>query len=267
MVLSLTSPRWQSLSHAYGDGTDVPDMLRTLQDPSADVREAAWHKVWSALCHQDTVYTATYAAIPYLVEQAARIGASDSKRAHYLIFVGVVAMSTDAAPIPDDLRLDYVAALSRAVPLVLGAIEAKTTPIGTFVYLLQSLAALHGCMKMAELMNGFIDGEFTPRCPAPRCGVELYVTIENATMFATLEDPATSVVGTRTEISPLPTAVASVAATWTDAAVLPLLVELARHAGHHELATKLALLDGRITCPKCLEQFVLRTALLSAKLR
>ena len=151
-MLSLTSPRWKSLSHAYRDAADVPTMLEELFRASADARSDAWSTVWSSLCHQGSVYTATYAAVPHIVEHA--VSATRAARDNCLIFVGAVAKSTDAAPIPDELRDDYVAALSRAEPLVVAAIEAKPTTEHRLVYLLGALAALRGCTRTAEVLEG-----------------------------------------------------------------------------------------------------------------
>ena len=262
-MISLESSRWQSLSHAYGDATDVPKMLSALQHTSAREPKAAWDEIWSSLCHQGTVYTATYAAVPHLVELASRATASDPTRADCLVFVGAVAMSTDAAPIPDDLRADYASALTRAEPLVLAALEAQPTRAETVVYLLQTLSALHGCTRTADLLEGFVDGEFIICCPAEACGAEIYVSIADGTMYATTEDPATEGVGVRTEISPRPRVPGVEAGPWSDDAVLPLLTDLASRAGHSDLAATLALWDGTILCLKCREPFVLRSALLN----
>jgi hypothetical protein len=256
-MLPLNSPRWRSLSQAYGDASDVPRMLQALFRDSADVRSEAWSDIWSSLCHQGSVYTASYAAVPHIVEHAT---SNESARAHCLIFVGAVATSTDAAAIPWELREEYVAALARAEPLVIAAIEAKPSEEHKLVYLLESLAALRGCTLTAQIIEGFADGGFVPRCPAEACGVEVYVSIDGTTMFATLESFATEVGEERIEITP--PADAARDGAWSDECVLPLLVELAGRGGHPALATKLALWDGAITCPKCREPFALRTALL-----
>jgi hypothetical protein len=69
--LSLDDPRWQELKHAYGSAADIPGLLEVLREESTEEeRKEAWEEVWSALCHQETVYEATYAAVPHLVEVA-----------------------------------------------------------------------------------------------------------------------------------------------------------------------------------------------------
>jgi hypothetical protein len=74
-MLLLDDPRWGELQHAYGNAADVPDMLRALASstgPKADYRDEPWFGLWSSLCHQGDVYTASYAAVPHIVHLAAQ---------------------------------------------------------------------------------------------------------------------------------------------------------------------------------------------------
>lgn len=70
-MISLDSTEWLHLTHAYGAAGDIPDLLRQLADrpgPAASSEAEPWHALWSALCHQDDVYTASYAAVPHIVQ-------------------------------------------------------------------------------------------------------------------------------------------------------------------------------------------------------
>lgn len=74
-MLSLDDPRWSKLRHAYGDAADVPDLLRTLAGstgPKANCEDEPWFSLWSSLCHQGDVYTASYAAVPHIVRIASQ---------------------------------------------------------------------------------------------------------------------------------------------------------------------------------------------------
>src|SRR4051812_40379348 len=66
-MLALDSPRWGELTHAYGEASDIPALLRRLKTapPPTDYRSEPWFTLWSALCHQNDVYIASYAAIPH----------------------------------------------------------------------------------------------------------------------------------------------------------------------------------------------------------
>ena len=61
---------WASLRDAYGDATAVPGLLARLWSSDAADREDAIGQLWSRICHQETVYSASAAAIPALVEAA-----------------------------------------------------------------------------------------------------------------------------------------------------------------------------------------------------
>lgn len=69
-MLALNDPRWTDLCHAYGPATEIPGLLRKLAaspGPKADNRAEPWFTLWSSLCHQGDVYTASYAALPHIV--------------------------------------------------------------------------------------------------------------------------------------------------------------------------------------------------------
>ena len=63
---------WAALSHAYGSAEDVPDLLRrvVLDRRPGHVPGSPWFELWSALCHQGDVFSASYAAVPLLTEIA-----------------------------------------------------------------------------------------------------------------------------------------------------------------------------------------------------
>jgi len=67
-MLSLESPRWSELTHAYGCASDIPALLRQLMAVSdANADEEPWFTLWSALAHQGDVYSASFAAVPHVV--------------------------------------------------------------------------------------------------------------------------------------------------------------------------------------------------------
>lgn len=72
-MIDLESPEWQTLSHAYGAAIDIPPLLRLLSDnprQKGNYTEEPWFSLWSALCHQGDVYSASYAAVPHVVQIA-----------------------------------------------------------------------------------------------------------------------------------------------------------------------------------------------------
>ncbi|WP_029868202.1 hypothetical protein [Sphingomonas sp. UNC305MFCol5.2] len=72
-MLPLDNPRWSELRHAYGSASDIPPLLHQLRSstaPGSDYRDEPWFSLWSSLCHQGQVYSASYAAVPHIVQIA-----------------------------------------------------------------------------------------------------------------------------------------------------------------------------------------------------
>ena len=63
---------WSSLQHAYGSAADVPELLARAETESREGNEpdSAWFELWSALCHQGDSFSASYAAVPFLIRIA-----------------------------------------------------------------------------------------------------------------------------------------------------------------------------------------------------
>ena len=63
-MLSLDSPGWSKLRHAYGVASDTPKLLRQLERlPASDNEKESWFSNWSSLAHQGDVYSASFAAV------------------------------------------------------------------------------------------------------------------------------------------------------------------------------------------------------------
>jgi hypothetical protein len=75
-MIPLNDPRWAELAHAYGAASDIPNLLTALASspgPSSDPNAEPWFTLWSSLCHQGDVFTASYAALPHIVEIAMQV--------------------------------------------------------------------------------------------------------------------------------------------------------------------------------------------------
>lgn len=69
-MIPLDAEDWLHLKHAYGSASDVPGLLEQLAEnpgPKSDYQAEPWFSLWSCLCHQGDVYTASYAAVPHIV--------------------------------------------------------------------------------------------------------------------------------------------------------------------------------------------------------
>ena len=58
---------WGRLSHAYGSAESIPVFIRNLGAEDSEVRQEAFHALLMTILHQGSLYTATVAAIPFLL--------------------------------------------------------------------------------------------------------------------------------------------------------------------------------------------------------
>ena len=99
-MLELSDPLWRKLGDAFQD-RDIPEILgrlaRTWDDDEAN------SLFWDNLCHQDTVYGATYAAVPHLLDIARPEGNRAQRRqiADFLAQVAVCAFPRQYASIAE----------------------------------------------------------------------------------------------------------------------------------------------------------------------
>jgi len=145
-MLDLSSERWNDLRQAYGNASDVPNLLCQLRTaPSAEgYQSEPWYWLWSALCHQGDVYPAAYAAIPHIVAITTTKG--DRDRLECLNFVGYAEACRHhkrAPSLPPELKADYEAALRDAVEPFMSALKQEWGEEPTKV-LLGGLASVTG---------------------------------------------------------------------------------------------------------------------------
>jgi|SRR6185369_991830 len=64
--------QWKDLGHAYGSASDIPELLLRAETDlrGGHEQDSTWFSLWSALCHQGDIYSASYAAVPHLVRLA-----------------------------------------------------------------------------------------------------------------------------------------------------------------------------------------------------
>lgn len=68
MLEGLDTIDWGKLTHAYGEASDVPALLRQLTSSKADEREQAMQELYGNIWHQGTVYEASAQAVPFLIQ-------------------------------------------------------------------------------------------------------------------------------------------------------------------------------------------------------
>jgi hypothetical protein len=156
-MLSLDSPRWSDLNHAYGPASDIPALLLQLDDlPESSGHDEPWFTLWSALTHQGDVYSASFAAVPHVVAALER---SPTKASFvYFQFPAWVEICRDRnqISIPSDLQEDYTVALSK-LPGLVAASSHRKWDTGFLVCALSAIAAAKGYPSVAEAIQ-----ELTP---------------------------------------------------------------------------------------------------------
>ena len=252
IMLSLESPRWRELEHAYGHGGDVPQMLRSFKARRPDARSC----LWGALCHQYSVYSATIAAVPHIVEAIASFPIDE--RLDDLVFLGTVAAYAPdelVGSLDPEIQASYQEALNKGAILAVDMVEATRLNYAEFAYLLQAIAALHGCKKLGKALSGFADAEFLLICPGCEC--EIYLWPSEAGMTTSAEDPVAHKETLRLEVEPRrkPDSGSDDEPEFTCESAFVWLSRFASDAGQHRLLDQLRFLYGTAVCPKCSASF------------
>lgn len=152
-MLSLDSPRWSELSHAYGAASDIPELLRQLETmPSSDGEKEPWFSIWSSLAHQGDVYSASFAAVPHVV----RILAQAPNRADFSYFQFPawveICRQKKSVPVPKALETDYFSALQQ-LPSLVSAAANREWDEGFLLCALSAIAAAKGYGTVAEAIQ------------------------------------------------------------------------------------------------------------------
>jgi hypothetical protein len=162
-VLSLESPRWSELKHAYGSAGDIPALLAQLaSQPSSKNNSEPWFTLWSALAHQGDVYSASFAAVPHVVDALA--SAPTNADHSYFQFPAWVEIcrTKNQTEIPQDLQAAYAKALARLPSLVAAASDKPWEP-DFLACTLAAIAVAKGQPAMAEAaleLTPEVAGEF-----------------------------------------------------------------------------------------------------------
>lgn len=173
---------WSELHHAYGTAEDVPGLLDAArpapQDPS-------WDELWSRLCHQGTVYSASCAALPALRDMARHWSPRDRRMP--LCLAGSTVAGKDQPYGVQDPQVTYASETSDLVGLTEEALEdpgLADTPT-TYVHLLAALLSFEGVDVWGERLDGLNDEEYEVSCPT--CSTENFIAFGAYGFFSTVD--------------------------------------------------------------------------------
>ena len=230
---------WSKLTHAYGTAEDIPGLLSQL-DP--DGSSQVWNDLWSRLCHQGSVYSASHAALPTLTRLAREW--SPAGRANPLMLAGSILASVDQPYGEPDPRLAYAAEIAELLALTEEVLQAPELAHGSgdYVPLLGILLAFEGVEVWGEQLDGLVEEEF--ELPCPDCETENFIVFGKYGYFSTLDDMYMKNTGSK-RIPLRPAAPATLeglaqrlhARTLTD--------------GHPDIANKLTYVFGSAECAEC----------------
>lgn len=172
-MLSLESPRWASLTQAYGAAEDVPRLLEALACiGSTEARAEVWFALWRTLHRPHGVFTASYAAVPHLLAIGRALPARECAEAVHLVTrIELGRRESASATMPDDLLASYAEAIDR-LPEVVSSMHSE--PWTTEVAQIFAAAILAG-KRQPELAVGVLELGRALACPA--CGADYLAAV------------------------------------------------------------------------------------------
>ncbi|MEV6486430.1 hypothetical protein [Streptomyces sp. NPDC051576] len=232
----MTTINWSGLTHAYGSAENIPDLFARLGGTEDD---AVWQELWGSLCHQGSVYDASWAAMPVLVDIA--LGRAPGGPVHAVTMAGLIATDPD-----EDSRERYADEISQLLDVARRLRADPTQDAHTFVYLQMAVLAFEDGGIWAEALEGVNSEEYDLACP--ECEESMFVAFGSYGVFTSAGDYVT---GTgrepdtegRTELIPAaPEGLHGIGARLHGEAV---------ESGRTEVATALTYVFGKATCPSC----------------
>ncbi|TWJ07747.1 hypothetical protein LX16_4909 [Stackebrandtia albiflava] len=150
---------WSSLGHAYGSAEDIPEKLERLR---AAPTSALWTDLWSALCHQGTVYSASYAALDWLTDTARSSDPEQAKSA--LALAGAILGSDDRPDGIEQIRARYAPQIGVMSDITRRHLSTETAYL-EFVNLLETMLELEGAEGWpSRLLWGIRSEEYEIDC-------------------------------------------------------------------------------------------------------
>jgi hypothetical protein len=229
---------WTSLRDAYGAAGPVEELL----DRADTDDRAVWDELWSRLCHQGTVQTASYAALPRLAELAGR--QDPSGFVEPLFLATCIVASSDGPEEPAAVRARYADTI-RALHEVAEALVPFAADDTDFIYRAQAVLATESDSVWATRLYALANQELEFACPG--CDEQLLMGLEASPVLVKQFDDAS--VGETTVAPADPGRI-----TGSEARVY----ELATAHRRPHVAKQLLDLFGIFECPAC--HFTGRTA-------
>lgn len=178
-MLRLDDKKWSDLKQAYGSADRVAEDIKRLQKcwRDSDDFEALAFELWSSLCHQDDVYTGSYAAVPHIVQLYSENPELKSLSLIQLVICIEIrrGLNSNAPEIPEYLQASYGDALSvmhqkiQTLSNELNEAFSAQLMFASFAVRQKQYGWAEALLEFeprmaATFLNKFFDGEFD-RCP------------------------------------------------------------------------------------------------------
>lgn len=179
-MLDLNNPLWKDLTHAYGSAADIPTLLEQLKTagPQEKYDSEPWFSLWSALCHQDDVYSASYAALPHIIAIAGSKPARE-RLDHLFLAASIEAFRhlDDAPAIPADLQEAYQQGIEQSLDLILDCLKLDWQE-SEYRILFGALAVVQGHPQLGNAIFELDQETECPHCQTafPTRGYDLFAT-------------------------------------------------------------------------------------------
>jgi hypothetical protein len=152
-LLELASNRWSELTDAYGSAAPVPSLLSQLSKFTPETGSSEpWHSLWSRLCHQGDVYSASFAAVPHILAVAGSAPSRVTFSFFQLPAAIELARHEQAVEIPDDLEPEYRQALTR-IPELAAKASSRPWDADFCQAVLAAVAASRAQYELAALLT------------------------------------------------------------------------------------------------------------------
>lgn len=160
-MLALDDPGWSNLAHAYGPAHDTPELIRrlaeTMANSKSDQNSEPWFTLWSSLCHQGDVFTASYATLPHLVQMA--ISAQHPIDFDFFLLpacIDVARAQGRGPPVPAFLHESYIEGIALLVDAVC-VHRGEDWNQDTVVSVSAAIAVAKGHHRLAEALINLDD--------------------------------------------------------------------------------------------------------------
>lgn len=264
-MLDLSSPVWQQLHGPFGSSEAVPGLLQQLQeDYTTEVKDELY---WEHLFHQDSIYSITYAALPYL-SQLARESDDPEVRMDIYATCGIFVanqLTVHSGNLPAEFAHQNPPLAKEIVQEIYTAYLTAVEQLGMLSeeifryaegaqkddlekrYILAADAAYRGDQAVAGILLTYSEGdEYNAACPS--CYEEMYIwPNENSPgMTAYSDDPVFN--GKENGQAVIPSALDSIK---PEDSPLVRLWQAAYTIKNGQLLEQLPYLCGHVSCPAC----------------